>query len=85
MSKKNRLKKRRAHQAIVAEGQKRDVVHIAQTAPASSAVGNYNMTSDFKGLFLILAVYTSLVVGLYYYDLQTHILNSIAEKALSML
>jgi len=80
MSKKNRFKNRRA--AHISENQKAE--HVQEHTPEATA-SNYNMMSDFMWLFAIIFFYTGMVVALYYYDNQTHVLSSITAKVLSQL
>lgn len=80
MSKKNRFKNRRT--AHISEAQKTE--HMHKHAPEAAA-SNYNMISDFVWLFAIIFFYTGIVVALYYYDNQTHVLSSITAKVLSQL
>jgi len=45
----------------------------------------YNMKSDFVNLSIIIIVFTGLLFGLYYYDLQSNILANTTEQILSLL
>lgn len=80
MSKKNRFKNRRS--ARISEPQKAEHVqkHVIETS-----AGDYNMTSDFIWLFAIIFLYAGMVVALYYYDIQTHVLSSLTDKVISLL
>lgn len=85
MSKRNRFKKHRAQQAMTAE--RAGSVQKAPEKRKETAVNTveYNMMKDFTWLFSIIIFYTGLVVGLYYYDNQTHILSTLADKVISVL
>lgn len=80
MSKKNRFKNRRT--ADVSEHHTPGHTH---KPAADIANNNYNMISDFTWLFGIIVFYTGIVVTLYYYDNQTHVLSSLTDKILSVL
>ena len=45
----------------------------------------YNMRSDFINLAIIIFLFTSFLVGLYYYDLQNNILAKTTEQILGLL
>ena len=45
----------------------------------------YNMRSDFINLAIIILLFTSFLIGLYYYDLQTNILAEITKQILGLL
>lgn len=45
----------------------------------------YNMRSDFINLAIIILLFTSFLIGLYYYDLQTNILAKITKQILGLL
>ncbi|MBW6441187.1 hypothetical protein K0B03_04150 [Patescibacteria group bacterium] len=44
----------------------------------------YNMKSDFINLSIIIIIFASFLVGLYYYDLQSNILAKITEQILGL-
>lgn len=81
MSKKNRFKNRRAAPRVFVD---QKVEHAPKHIPEITA-NNYNMISDFTWLFAIIFFYTGIVVALYYYDNQTHVLSSLTDKILSVL
>jgi len=80
MSKKNRFRKHRA--THIAEDRKESGI---QKVSPQTDINNYNMLADFKWLFAIIFFYTGIVVALYYYDNQTQILSSLADKFLSLI
>ena len=45
----------------------------------------YNMKSDFVNLAIIILLFTSFLIGLYYYDLQSNILAETTEQILGLL
>lgn len=45
----------------------------------------YNMKSDFVNLAIIIFLFTSFLVGLYYYDLQSNILAETTEQIIGLL
>ena len=45
----------------------------------------YNMRSDFINLAIIILLFASFLIGLYYYDLQTNILAEITKQILGLL
>lgn len=45
----------------------------------------YNMRSDFINLAIIILLFASFLIGLYYYDLQTNILAETTKQILDLL
>ncbi len=77
MSRKNKFKRRKEH--VIPEA-KHEEIH---RNIAEKTQNEYSMVSDFIGLFGIIIFYTGIVVGLYYYDMQTHILATVADRLMS--
>ena len=48
-------------------------------------VKKYNMRSDFINLAIIILLFTSFLIGLYYYDLQTNILAETTKQISDLL
>ena len=59
---------------------------IGQTTDKSNtSEKGYNMKSDFINLAIIILLFASFLIGLYYYDLQTNILAETTKQILSLL
>ena len=59
---------------------------IDQTTDKNNASKKgYNMKSDFINLAIIILLFASFLIGLYYYDLQTNILAETTKQILSLL
>lgn len=77
MSRKNKFKTRKEH--AVSEVKHEESHHkIAEKGRVE-----YNSKSDFINLFIIIIFYTGILIGLYYYDMQSHILTAVADRLMN--
>lgn len=77
MSRKNKFKKRKEH--AVSEVEHEESHHEI----AGKKEEEYDMKSDFINLFVIIFFFTGILIGLYYYDMQSHILNTVADRLIN--
>ncbi len=77
MSRKNKFKKRKEHAVV-------EVKHEgSHHKTAEKSQDEYNTKSDFINLFIIIIFYTGIILGLYYYDMQSHILATVADRLMN--